>query len=187
MPETIDGPDIGPRIRQLRTKRGWSLAELGNRAGVSTSMLSEVERDRANPTLGIVHRIASAFGLTIDELLAAPSPAMLQVVRGDDPLTMFLRTDDIQIRTLSPLDQSRDIEFYEVRLRRGASLSSAAHPMGTRELVTVLQGTVTVRSADVETTLSQGDSAFYRADVEHAIINHGTDQAVVHLIDRYGD
>lgn len=182
---TPDPPAIGGRINQLRQEREWSLADLGGRAHVSTSMLSEVERDRANPTLAVAHRIAAAFGLTIDELLATPSQPPIRFVSGQDPRHQFVRSEQISIRTLSPLDLDRDLEFYEIRLQRGAQLLSAPHPVGTHELLTVRNGTVCVISGGHEQVLEEGDSAHFRADLEHCIRNAGGSESVVYLIDRY--
>lgn len=182
---TPEAPAIGARINQLRQERQWSLADLGSRAHVSTSMLSEVERDRANPTLAVAHRIAAAFGLTIDELLATPPHPPIRFVSGRDPRHQFVRSEQISIRTLSPLDLDRDLEFYEIRLQPGAQLLSAPHPVGTHELLTVRSGTVCVISGGQEQELEEGDSVHFRADLEHCIRNVSENESVVYLIDRY--
>jgi mannose-6-phosphate isomerase-like protein (cupin superfamily) len=90
-----------------------------------------------------------------------------------------------QIRTLSPLDLEKDVEFYEVVLRVGGALRSKAHYEGTREFLTVQKGHVRVESDDASVDLAEGDSATYRADVAHALINAGTCDAVVFLVDIY--
>jgi len=55
---------------------------------------------------------------------------------------------DVKIRTLSPLNLEKDVEFYEVQLKEGGALRSAAHFEGTREFLTVQKGKVRVESAD---------------------------------------
>lgn len=182
-----DPPAIGARINQLRQEQGWSLAELGSRAHVSTSMLSEVERDRANPTLAVAHRIATAFGLTIDELLATPPPPPIRFVSGEDPRHHFVRSEEVSVRTLSPLDLDRGLEFYEIRLQPGAQLLSAPHAAGTHELLTVGSGTMSVRAGEHEQTLAEGDSVYFRADLDHCISNVGATEAIAYLIDRYSN
>lgn len=47
-PEAIN-ENLGKRVKKLRGDRGWSLEELANVSGVSRSMLSEIEREKANP------------------------------------------------------------------------------------------------------------------------------------------
>ena len=174
------------RVRELRTERGWSLEELSVVCGVSRSMLSQIERRQANPTLAVTLRIAHAFEMSLDELVDAPKPiSAIEVIRAKDPAFRFRSDTDCQIRTLSPLHLEKDVEFYELRLSPGGELRSAAHFDGAREYVTVQRGKVRIESEDETTELGRGDSASYRADVDHAIANAGRGEAVVFLVDIY--
>jgi transcriptional regulator with XRE-family HTH domain len=175
--------DLGSRLKHLRAARSWSLEALANASGVSRSMLSQIEREQANPTLAVTLRIARAFGLSLGELLEAPGAgSAITVIRADDHAFHYRSDKDCRIRTLSPLNLEKDVEFYEIRLQPGGALRSSPHFEGTREFLTVQKGRVRVESAaDVE-ELSPGSSASYRADVAHAIINSGKGEAVVFLI-----
>lgn len=178
------GPDrqLGHRVKQLRTDRGWSLEALAQASGVSRSMLSDIERDRANPTLAVTLRIARAFGLSLGDLVETPGASSgITVIRADDRAFHYRSDRDVRIRTLSPLNLEKDVELYEVQLKAGGALRSAPHYAGTREFLTVQKGQVRVESdADTE-SLNTGDSASYRADVTHAIVNAGRGEAVVFL------
>lgn len=174
------------RVRELRKARGWSLEQLATASGVSRSMLSQIERNEANPTLAVTFRIAQGFGLSLADLLEAPgAQSSIQIIRGNDRAHLFRSDPDCQIRTLSPLNQEKDVEFYEVRLGPGGALRSAPHFTGTREYLAVAKGRVRVESAGDSEELHAGDSASYRADVPHAIVNAGRAEAVVYLVDIY--
>jgi len=175
--------DLGSRLKHLRAARGWSLEALATASGVSRSMLSQIEREQANPTLAVTLRIARAFGLSLGELLEAPGAgSAITVIRADDHAFHYRSDKDCRIRTLSPLNLEKDVEFYEVRLQPGGALRSAPHFEGTREFLTVQKGRVRIESATDAEELSPGASASYRADVAHAIINAGKGEAVVFLI-----
>jgi transcriptional regulator with XRE-family HTH domain len=177
---------LGARVKHLRTARGWSLEALANASGVSRSMLSQIEREEANPTLAVTLRIAQAFGMGLGDLLEMPGAASsIAVIRGDDHAYHYKSDKLCRVRTLSPLNLEKDVEFYEVQLQAGGALRSAAHFEGTREFVTVAKGQVCIESADDTETLNPGDSASYRADVPHAIVNAGKGEAVVFLVDIY--
>ena len=77
------------------------------------------------------------------------------------------------------------MEFYEVTVRPGAELRSTPHYEGTREFLTVEKGSIRLESADDSADLQPGDSATYRADVPHSIINIGEGDAVLFLVDIY--
>lgn len=177
---------FGSRVKQLRTNRHWSLESLAAASGVSKSMLSQIERDEANPTLVVTLRIAQAFGMGLSELLEIPgATSAVTVIRAQDRAYHYRSDEDCRIRTLSPLNLEKDVEFYEVQLQAGGALSSAPHFDGTREFLTVQKGTVRVVSGSDSEVLSKGDSANYRADVPHAIINEGKGEALLFLVDIY--
>ena len=70
------------RVRELRNKKGWTLEEMSAACAVSRSMLSEIERGRANPTLAVAYRIAQAFGMSLGELVELPNAThRLDVIR----------------------------------------------------------------------------------------------------------
>ncbi len=171
------------RLRQLRAQRGWSLDALARSSGVSRSMLSQIERGRANPTLAVAFRVARAFGMSLGELVETPGlTAQIAVIRAADRAYHYRSDRDCTIRTLSPLSLEKDVEFYEVRLQEGGALRSAPHYQGTREFLTVVKGRVRVTSAADEDDLGAGDSAHYRADVDHAIANVGNGPAHIFLV-----
>ncbi|PYK98832.1 MAG: XRE family transcriptional regulator [Verrucomicrobia bacterium] len=177
---------LGRRVKHLRTERGWSLEALANASGVSRSMLSQIEREQANPTLAVTLRIARAFSMALGDLLETPgATSSVTVIRADDRAYHYRSDRNCRIRTLSPLHLEKDVEFYEVQLQPGGALRSASHFEGTREFLTVQKGNVRVESASDAEKLNPGDSASYRADVPHAIVNIGRTEAVVFLVDIY--
>lgn len=182
-PAEAVGDHLCQRIRQLRADRAWSLDGLSKASGVSRSMLSQIERNQANPTLAVTFRIAQAFGISLGELVEAPAAASaISVIRADDRGQVFRSDKDVIIRTLSPLNLEKDVEFYEVQLHLDGALRSAAHFEGTREFLTVQKGRVRVESGSDADELDKGDSATYRADVPHAIVNLGKTEAMVFLV-----
>ena len=73
---------LGPRIRSLRQARRLTLREVSQRAGVTESFLSQVERDVTSPSIATVQRIARALDLSIAQLFAE-EPEMGRVVRRE--------------------------------------------------------------------------------------------------------
>ena len=182
-PEAIN-ENLGKRVKKLRGDRGWSLEELATASGVSRSMLSEIEREKANPTLTVTFRIARAFGLTLQELIesAEASASKIQVIRATDRAQVYRSDKQCEIRTLSPINLEKDVEFYEMTLRPGGTLRSQPHFEGTREFLTVEEGSVRIESDQNSEELTKGDSGTYRADVPHAIVNTGKGDALVFLV-----
>jgi transcriptional regulator with XRE-family HTH domain len=177
---------LSVRVKKLREQKGWSLETLSQLCGVSRAMLSQIERGQANPTLAVTLGIARAFDLSIGDLVQFPGAAStMQVIRASDRAYEFRSDANCRVRTLSPLNLEKDVEFYEVLLRNKGELRSAAHFSGTREFLTVQCGKVRVESGIDAEEVGKGDSISYRADLDHAIVNVGEDDAVVFLVDIY--
>ena len=174
------------RVRELRKKSHKTLEQLSGDSGVSRSMLSQIERGKANPTLVVAFRIAKAFNISLGELVEDPGiSSAIEIIRGKDPAYLYRSDDNCHIRTLSPLQMEKDIEVYELRLASGSELDSSAHYQGTREFITIQKGTAQVRSENNVCTLKKNDSAHYRADVKHAIRNIGHGELVAFLVVTY--
>lgn len=175
------------RVKALRKEQGWTLDQLAAASGVSRSMLSQIERGVANPTVAVTCRIAQAFSLSVGELVDEPSAhTRIEVVPADDPAYIYRSDSKCHIRTLSPLHMEKEIEIYELRLKPGAALKSAPHFKGAREFLTVQSGAVHITSDREQCTLKKGSSAHYRADVPHSIENIGRGECVAFLVVTYG-
>src|SRR5216110_696953 len=73
---------VAANLRRLRREQGWSLEQLSTRAGVSRAMLSQVETGKTTPTIAVLWKIATGFGVPFAELLREDAHAEVTVVRG---------------------------------------------------------------------------------------------------------
>ena len=180
--EAVNTP-LCRKLSQLRAERGWSLDALSKACGVSRSMLSQIERNQTNPTLAVMFRIAQAFGMSLGQFVDVPgATSAVSVIRASDRAYHYRSDKDCQIRTLSPLHLEKDVEFYEVTLQTEGALRSSPHFEGTREFLTLQKGRLRIESGADAEELNAGDSASYRADVPHALLNTGKTEATVFLI-----
>ena len=188
MPEPAEAvhQQVCRTVRTLRKQRGWTLEQLAAASGVSRSMLSQIERGSANPTLGVATRIAQAFGMGLGDLVEPfQTSRRIELIRAASPGGLFRDDSQCRIRTLSPLHLEKDVEFYELLLRPGGKLESAPHFAGTREFLAIERGEVFLTSAGETCRLASGDSAHYPADVPHCIENRSAEEALAFLVDIY--
>jgi transcriptional regulator with XRE-family HTH domain len=173
-------PRVGDTLAALRQARALSLEELSRKAGVSKSMLSQIERAQANPTVAVVWRLANALGVPIADLLGgAPPQAAPAITLVATQATPSLRSPDglCELRILGPVEMAGQFEWYELRLQPGGALDSEAHEPGTREHITVTTGNIEVQLADTSQKLKAGETARYGADIAHCIRNTGKSAA----------
>ncbi len=74
---------LGPHIREIRNRKGMTLEAVAEKADISASSLSYIERGQNSPTAETMRKIADALGVTIGELLGI-GPAVDHEVRPAD-------------------------------------------------------------------------------------------------------
>jgi XRE family transcriptional regulator, regulator of sulfur utilization len=180
-------PRVGEQIQRLRNERKMTLDDLSRAAGVSKSMLSEIERDKANPTIAVAWRLTNALGVKLDSLFAAPkAPEAIAVAGPHDIPTLHGHDAGYQLRVWGPIELAGHFEWYELTLKPGGALVSSAHEPGTREHLTVLQGTIDIEAAGAMKRLKAAETARYIADQPHAIRNVGKGEARALLVVIHG-
>ena len=178
--------DIGRRVRAARKRAGLSLDALARTSGVSKAMLSQIEQNKANPTVAVIYKVARALNLEVSDLVGQVHPRRhFNVIRATDQRYLFSSNERCTVRTLSPLWLEKDLEFYEIVLKPNGLLESEPHFRSTEEFVTVARGRIRLTSAEQSVILRKGDSAHYSADVPHSLSNLNRTPSVVYLVVKY--
>jgi transcriptional regulator with XRE-family HTH domain len=182
---SVEPPRVGSTLAELRQVRALSLDELSRLAGVSKSMLSQIERNQANPTVAVVWRLANALGVPLGALIDGERPAgpAITTVAGHDTPTLRSPDGKCELRILGPIELAGQFEWYELIVQPGGRLESQAHEPGSREHLSVLgDGALEVRSGTDLSTLRANETARYAVDVPHAIVNPGAQRVQALLV-----
>lgn len=168
---------VAQHVRSLRTARGWSLDELAGRSGVSKGMVVQIEGARTNPSVGTLCRLADAFGVTIGRLLEPSDERVVHVSAAGNAPVLWRGDAGGFGRLLAGLSDANCVELWEWRLAPDEYHPSADHAPGTRELLHVLDGTLTVTVDGTEYTVGSGQTIEFLADRWHAYRNAGPEPA----------
>jgi len=171
--------DIGERLRATRRLRRVTLKTVADRAELSESFLSQVERGRANASVASLKRIAAALGVNVADLFEPNgSTSRPRVLRREARPTLTFGTLG-QKYMLTP----RPLEHLQVILGEfdaGGSTGDEAYTHGdSEELLVVLAGIVSLQLGTEIFELSTGDSIDYRSSTPHRLTNIGGDRAEV--------
>jgi transcriptional regulator with XRE-family HTH domain len=165
-------PSIATAVARLRRERKLSLAALALQAGISRSMLHEIEKDRTNPTVGIAWRLATALGVDLPELLQGSVQSPIVDMIGEHATPWLTSADGLcRLRILGPLKLAGHLEWYLLDAEPNGELVSTAHQPRTTEHLSVLKGELVVSVDNEDTMVSAGATIRYRADRPHAIRN----------------
>jgi transcriptional regulator with XRE-family HTH domain len=177
---------VGRNLRQLRTRRGYSLERLAKLSGVSRAMLGQIETGKSTPTISLLWKVATALGVPFSNLLAAETSAGTVLLRSEDAKILSSKDGRFTTRALFPFSEERKVEFYELRIAPHHRENADAHAPGTRENVVLVHGAVEILvQGSRPVALSQGDALVFEADVPHAYRNLGPTEAVLYLVMTY--
>lgn len=162
---------IGARVRQQRQSRRWTLDQLAEAAGVSRRALVNVEQGAANPSVGTLLGISDALGVGLPALVEPPRPKPVKVTRRGEGAVLWRGESGGRAVLVAGTAPPDVVELWDWTLGPGDQHVSGAHTPGTRELIQVQEGTVTVEVADQVVTLGAGDAVTFPGDVAHSYAN----------------
>jgi transcriptional regulator with XRE-family HTH domain len=171
--------EVGERLREVRHLRRRTLKSVADRAGVSESFLSQVERGKASASIASLTRIAGALGVSVADLFEPNgSRRRPRVLRRDArPVLAFGTLGCKYLITPRPLEH---LEVFVGELDPGGSTGDEPYTHGdSEELLVVLHGTVHLQLGTEVFELRSGDSIDYRSSTPHRLSNAGEDAAEV--------
>ncbi|MCZ7589851.1 MAG: helix-turn-helix domain-containing protein [Gaiella sp.] len=180
---------LGYRIRRERKQQRKTLRELADACGISTSFLSQIERDQAKPSVGTLHRIADVLDVTIADLFVEPAggrrpreTSLAQVTRADQRKALVYPNSGIRNELLTP-DLRRAIQMMWVVIPPGEGTGDEPLVHDGEECGLVLQGEIEVFVGEgpeqERHVLTAGDAIYQRSTIPHRSRNIGTTDAIV--------
>ena len=171
--------NVGERLRAIRRLRRATLKTIADRAGLSESFLSQIERGRASGSIASLTRIAAALGVNVADLFepngSQAHPRVLR--RARRPALAFGNLGRKYLLTPRPLEH---LEVFVGELDVGGSTGDEPYTHGdSEELFVVLSGRVHLQLDERIYELEQGDSIDYRSSTPHRVTNAGDDVAEV--------
>ncbi|GAA3732224.1 XRE family transcriptional regulator [Plantactinospora mayteni] len=165
---------IGARVKRERQARHWTLDQLAEAAGVSRRMVVNVEQGGVNPSVGTLLRISDALGIGLPALVEQPQAKPVKVTRSGEGAVLWSGESGGRGVLVAGTEV---VELWDWTLEPGDRHVSEAHAAGTKELLQVQHGTITVHVADESNTLSAGDALAFAGDVAHSYENPHTQPA----------
>jgi transcriptional regulator with XRE-family HTH domain len=177
-PDAVAEVDVGERLRAIRRLRRATLKTIADRAGVSESFLSQVERGKASASIASLRRIAGALGISVADLFEPSGPPRPRVLRRDErPALAFGILGRKLLLTPRPLHH---LEVFVGELDVGGSTGAEPYAHGdSEELFVVLSGHVQLELGGEVHDLEHGDSIDYRSSTPHRAVNVGEGRAEV--------
>jgi DNA-binding transcriptional MerR regulator/mannose-6-phosphate isomerase-like protein (cupin superfamily) len=166
---------IGPRLRRLRLRRGYSLARVSQSVGVSIGFLSALERGQMSASIATLRRLARFYRLSILSLFD-PSEANPGRVRPEQ--RKVLEGNGVRMELLSWGNTVMEPHLFRIAPAAGSGDESYTHE--GEEFLYILKGCIEIALNGGEANrLEEGDSFYFESSTPHRWVNPGKKEAWV--------
>jgi len=172
------GPALGNAIQRLRKAYNMSLGDLSEQSGVAKSIISQIERNETNPTIGTVQRLSKALDTTVDVVLKQEDGPNFIDLQSRSAIPKLESEDGLcKLAIIGSLDLVEHVQWYDFHAQKAGVLVSAPHQAGVVEHLYVIKGELEVKCGEETRIVKQGESVRYRGDEPHIITNIGNSDA----------
>lgn len=181
---TATVPSIGERLNELRSLHRYSIRGLASKAGVSASLVSDIEKGKVEPSISTLKRLAGAMGTTITYFFSEQAHANGRVIRKQERVLLDggsniadsragMESSGVRFELASP-KESETIEAIYGRYEVGATLGDEPYTHEGEEWGMVLTGRLKVIVGDEVYFLEPGDSIWFPSTIPHRMENVAT-------------
>jgi len=165
---------LGRNLRQLRQTRGFTQQQMAKLSGLPRATWANLESGAANPTLSVLHAVALAFQVSLEEIIAEPRASARLYERGSLPTR---QRANVSVSSLLP-DKVPGMQIERIELPVAAKLVGVPHTPGTREYLTCESGEIELIASGEAFRMRAGDVVVFRGDQRHSYANVGQRPAI---------
>jgi transcriptional regulator with XRE-family HTH domain len=167
---------FGEKIRVVRERRSLTLREVAEKAGVSESLVSQIERNKVSPAIDTLLALADALDIDLEYLFADyRRDRSVHIVRKNERGSFF--KPGLLYERLAQVEGQNQagIEAYVITIEPGAKTSGGEYGHQGWELGLVESGRAELTVGNQTHRLKPGDSVSFRSDFPHVLTNIGKD------------
>jgi transcriptional regulator with XRE-family HTH domain len=165
------GQAIATRLRTLRRSQDLTLDRVAKLTGLSKGTVVALEQGKANPSIGILCRLAAAFSLSVADLIDAADGVETDMrIERTVPKTLWTSPAGSSAQLQASTSGRTMFELWSWVLAPGDEFHADAHSPDTRELVTVTAGALTIVVGQDSIMLVEGESAHLITDQSHSYV-----------------
>jgi len=172
---------IGKKLKAIRLSKEMTIQDLADRSGVSSNMISRIERGLTIPSVEILMKLSAVFDKSINYFVEEVSTTHEIVFSTPGKRDKTVYDDDRNMQTESFTSGLRDPQFtsFICTVKKGGSsgVENMYHPGD--ELMYVLEGRIKVDIAGELHYLGPGDSLSFKSHLPHRWDNIGEGDAMV--------
>ncbi len=166
---------VGEKVKKVREGKKLSLADLAEKTGYSSAILSQIENHLLSPSLGTLIQISHALDVPLSKLFGEKRGHSYSIVRKDERklVSRFASKEGVNYgytyESLGFDKRNRRMEPFIVTLEPATVKHEKLSSHSGEEFIYVLEGDMEVVLGDLKDTLSPGDSIYYDSTLPHRV------------------
>ena len=172
---------IANNLKKIRVERELSLDKVSSLTGVSKSMLAQIEKGKANPSISTLWKLSNGFKISFTELLTS-NENDVELISTSNMAPLIEDNGKLRNYPISLFDSDKRFETYQIELDPKGNHKAEPHPPKTIEYITVMSGNIEVTVNKEKYHLKKGDTLKFKADVNHVYENPGKETCLMHMI-----
>jgi len=164
---------LGQTVLNYRKKNGMTIREFADYAGISTSLISQIERGQGNPSLSVLELIAKALNVPLFTLFVNEIDTDSLISRKQDRKKIYRENSDhIVYDVLTPDFMKAHIELLMMDLNANTATTESHYSHDDKEeIAVVMKGQAYVELEGTEYFLDEGDVVRIPPNVKHRFLN----------------
>ena len=166
---------FGNKIREIRERKGKTLKAVAEVAGISESLLSQIETNKISPSIDTLFSVVDALEVDIDYIFS-DFRQKREVVLVREKERKYIKTGTVayeQISAVPDFSEDHAIEAFIMEIKKNGEKGSRHYGHKGKELGLVLQGEGVLEYGTEKYNLYSGDSISFSSDIPHTIKNMG--------------
>jgi transcriptional regulator with XRE-family HTH domain len=164
---------LGAKVATARAERGWSLAQLAQRSGLSAGAVHKIEKSGMTPTIASLMKIAAALGKSVSFFVEEPAVPDVSVVRADERAPVYTSKGGLDLKNISGRYGPFEIAGAEAIAEPLADSGPVPMNHPGEELVILQEGEMVFTVDGQRYELGPGDSIHFRTRLPHSWANPG--------------
>jgi transcriptional regulator with XRE-family HTH domain len=171
---------IGGRIRNRREALHMSLGEVAQKAGISSSALSQIENAKAFPSIVTLKAVADALHITVGQLIGENETIKHSpLLSYGDKIFIKQNLAGARLYSLSHREAGKQMGTYLIEIPPNSNSEAFFSEHTGQEFCHILEGEVQFEVDKKIFTASEGDSLYYNSFKHHMAINKKEKQASI--------
>jgi transcriptional regulator with XRE-family HTH domain len=166
---------FGKTLREIRNRRKLTMKELSQKAGVSESLISQIETDKVSPAIDTLLRITDELNIDFEYLFKKykRTPKIIIIKKKERKKII---DGPVNYELLSKIyGPENSIEAYYLEIKPGKNKKNSEYGHPGSELGIITEGKGEIQIAGSTYRLAEGDSVSFNADEPHTLINTGAE------------